>query len=497
MRDKRLGILFLASVILAFLAGYFASDLFPFLPYGSGDEIFDYISETFDNYYYHTLDDDDLEDAQIAQIEAIIRTFAEANNDPYTRLDSFPLNVTPSSDESFVGIGITYIFEGLDMRVISVHKNSAADGNLYPGDLVIGVNDGTQTTLFDTLDDENDIFRLLSGSEGDDKTLVVRDADGETRDVTLTYSVIQTPTAYTLDLGLDDIAYIRITSFSAYQEDVTPGTAKVFSDILTELETDILLSDSGNKTLLIDLRDNPGGALSALHNEGRDGMLPGIVQQLMKDDIETSLFSMIPRSDDPRVFYGGLRDPKPYDIALLVNGNSASAAEVLAAVMSSYGNYPVYGSQTYGKNVYQNSVRLADIGDMRYVLVYTEGIWTYGDGLSVDTDPIPVIDVNQSGILALDLPVYMGEVALDGVSLSLSPFQAYLNDALSLSIRTDGYFDQATQDAFVQFQAMVGIEETGILDIATARAIHDHYMARVTDPLEDIQLQDVLGLLGQ
>ncbi len=496
MTNKRLGIIFLAAVILSFLTGYFASDLFPFLPYGEGDELFDYISETFDNYYYYELGEDDLASAYVAQIEAIVATFGDVNDDPYTRIEAIPINLSPSGDESYVGIGISYVMDEGALRVVYVHHEAPADGLIYPNDLIIGVVETDRTVYFKDLETDLERFGLLSASEGETKTFVVMTPDEITHEVDLTYQMIETPTAYTLDLEMDDVAYIRINQFSGYQEDVTPGTAKVFSDLLVDLEASFLLDDASNKTLLIDLRDNPGGALSALHNEGQSSLIPGIIQQLLPRDIETTLFEMIPRTGEKRSFFGGLSEPKPYQIALLVNEHSASAAEVLAAAMSSYGGYPLYGVETYGKGVYQNQVVLADIDDIRYMLVYTEGIWTYDDGKTVNTDPLAVDEVIQTGILSLNLPVYEGDVVYDEVNLALAPFQAFLAHVLDLSIRTDGYFDLATRDALLQFQAMKGIEESGRLDIVTARAIHDHYMMLSSDPKLDLQLQDVLDMIG-
>ena len=151
------------------------------------------------------------------------------------------------------------------------------------------------------------------------------------------------------------------------------------------------------KTLIIDLRDNPG-ALTALHNQGVSSLIPGIAQQLLPRNIVAPLFTMIPRSGTVQVFEGALSQLKPYDIKVLVNEHSASAAEVLAAALQSRGGYELYGRPTYGKGVYQNQLRLSDINGIRYSLIYTEGQWYYGDSLNVSTTPLDVNLINNTGI---------------------------------------------------------------------------------------------------
>ncbi|MFH0767898.1 MAG: S41 family peptidase, partial [Bacillota bacterium] len=379
MASKKLGILFLGSVILAFLAGYFSSQILPSFPVGSGSDVFEDITESFENFYYYDIDDAEIQDAFIASMEATINSYAEANNDPYTRLVATPLSATPSGDEMFIGIGISFVMEDFNLRVAYVYPGGAAEDILYPNDLIIGIVINNESFYFNTMDSKTEVMMYLSGSLDDTKTFIVLDPDSNEYTIDLTYIEIPTPTAYMLDLGETDIAYIKITQFSGYVEDVSVGTSKVFSDILNDLEESTLSIDSNTKTLIIDLRDNPGGALTALHNADDSKMIPGITQQLLIKNIEVPLFQMIPKSGDIRNFYGNLSSPKPYDIAVLVNDHSASAAEVLAAVLNTYGGYPLYGTLTYGKGVYQNTLHLKDINDIRYSLVYTEGEWFYND----------------------------------------------------------------------------------------------------------------------
>ncbi|MDI6453415.1 S41 family peptidase [Peloplasma aerotolerans] len=500
MVSRKLGILFLISVVLAFFAGYYSSNVINEPAPNNRSDLFSYVTRLMDEYYYYDIDSLDEQQALIASIEAAIRSYAIANNDPYTRLVSTPLNVTPRSDEKFVGIGINVSTEGNLYRVQYVYPNSAAENNLYPNDLIIGVLED-EAIYFEDLSSSLESSTYLVGDVDDEKTLIVEDPDGVISHVTIIYKEIETPTVFAKDLLEDNIAYLRITQFSGYQEGITAGTDRVFFDRLAELESTILNQSPENKTLILDLRDNPGGALTALHNQKNTSstLFQGITQQLLRRDLDQPLFEMIPKSGEGNIFFGGQTTAKPYDIKVLVNENSASAAEVLAAALNTRGGYTLYGSQTYGKGVYQNYIYLTDIGGIRYSLAFTEGEWFYDDGKNVSTDPLAIETIEQTGIQAIDMPVYGGEVAFNQISLALVNYQNFLNYFFDFSgddlLRTDGYFDLATENAIIAFNTLYDIENESILSKKTAIHIHQIYMNDMFDIHKDVQLQSLIDII--
>lgn len=497
MVSKKISILFLVSVILAFFAGYFVERVIPMQPSSQNGGMFDYIISSFKNYYYYDLDDDEIHQAFIQSMEATVDAIAKQHNDPYTRLVKTPLASSPAGDESFVGIGVSFSFENLDLRIGFIYKGGAAEGKLYPNDLVIGILNQGVEVYFKDLDSEEDVLSLLGGSVDETKTMIVKNPDGVIEHIDLTYKEILTPTAYILDLNEPNIGYIRITSFSSHSE-TSAGTALVFQNTLQVLEQSVLSGDG--KTLIIDLRDNPGGALSALHNQGLSSMIPGIAQQLLMRSVSGPLFSMIPKNGKAQLFHGGLLAEKGYDIKVLVNEKSASAAEVLASALKYSGGYELYGMPTYGKGVYQNQVRLRDIRGIRYSLIYTEGKWFYGDQKNVETDPLDVNIIHQTGILSLMMPIYQGEVFFDHYDKSLSNYQAFFNLYYNLDgvnkLRTDGYFDAKTQTIVNQFNIEHEIDGNS-LNLQTARKIHDLYMMMIDDITKDDQLQALIQIIKQ
>jgi len=501
MVNKKLGILFLFSVLLAFFAGYFSSRILPFLPLRSNDGILEYIEDNLNRLYYYDLDDDAKFDAYVSSIEAVVNAYAKANNDPYTRLVISPINITPTDDEKFIGIGISLVFENNNIRVQRIIRDSAAENVLYPNDLIVGIKIVDEEIMFSNLADSNEVISYLTGTLDDQKTLIVMNPDNQKSFREITYKEIPTPSVSLVDLEEDDISLIKISKFTSYTKDVTIGSARVFLDILNQLETSNLTDQT--KTLIIDVRDNPGGALSALHNSENETLTQGILQQLLPFSIEYPIFTMIPKSEVVANFYGGLGLRKPYDIKILVNENSASASEVLAAVLATHGGYTVYGNQTYGKSVYQNQLTFVTPFDkvrgVSFTIIYTEGKWFYGDNLNVEDNPLNVEIIEQSGIKSLEIPIYYGIMQFDMVSSSLAKYQKFFNYYYNLSglelLRTDGYFDQKTKDVVLAFNESFGLVGQDSINYETQKFVHQVYMDDYYNINKDHQLQSLISII--
>lgn len=490
--NKKLAILFFLSVLLAFFAGYFSSTIIENQSSVYSSEMFTDITDIFKQYYYYDIEDEEVNRAFITSMESIINQYASDNDDPYTRLQAIATSISPTDAEEFEGLGITFAFnDDHELVVYDVMNKSSLFGIVYPNDRIIGIVIDELPIMFADLT-EDEVVQYFSGVAGETKTLIVENPDDNQFQVEATYKLIATPTAYDVDLNVDDVAYIKITEFSGYEQGVTLGTSQVFNNVLVQLEQSILTDES--TTLIIDLRDNPGGSLSALNNI-EDSSPAGITQQLLVKNLNNPLFTMTNRLGEMTSYYGRLSSPKTYDIKVLVNEHSASAAEVLAATLMTAG-YDLYGSQTYGKGVYQNTIYLTNIYDVDYYLTYTEGTWEYGDQLNVMDTPLQVNEIEQTGMYAIDLPIYTGEVSRDEVSVGLPLYQMFLNTYFQFdeedALRTDGYFDLATELAIIDFQTDMSIPTTGILDRNTAEAVFDYYNMVINDMAYDTQLQTLI-----
>jgi len=503
MVNKKLGILFLFSVLLSFFAGYFSSRILPFLPLRSSDGIIEYIEENLKRIYYYDLDDDAKYEAYISSLEAAVNAYAKANNDPYTRLIISPKSVAPTDDEKFIGIGISFVFENNNLRVQNIIKDSAALSVLFPNDLIVGVVKDNEDIMFYDLESTLEVSSYLKGELNDTMTLIVINPDGNASYRNIQFKEISTPSVETIDLNDDHISYIKINKFTAYIDGITSGTAKVFLDILNELESNYLTDQT--KTLIIDVRDNPGGALSALHNSENNSLTKGILQQLLPLNIEYPMFSMVPKSEVLVNYYGSLLSKKPYDIKILVNENSASASEVLAAAMNVNGGYTLYGMPTYGKGVYQNQFSFTTPYDskrnLNFSIVYTEGKWFYGDGLNVSETPLNVEMIVQSGIKKIQLPIYRGEMRYNEVHSSLSLYQKFFNYYFDLNgndkLRTDGYFDQKTKDVVLAFNELNGLTGLDLINYESQKFIFMTYYNDYYDITKDNQLNSLISIVKQ
>jgi len=490
--QKKLGILFLVSVILAFVAGLYASRVVPAFSPNNPQDVFDYLTEVLEEYYYYDIDDEDKHLAFIASIEASIDTYAKLSNDPYTRLVKVPIT-NEQSEQVFRGFGMFIDYEGSNLRIINTIYNTPAYMKVYPNDLIIGISIDAEDFLFDQLTIAQ-VDWYMTAQQSCTKTFIVRDPDFEVRYVEMTCDELYTPSVYGKSLDADDIAYIKIDSFSG-------ETASMFSDILNSYQQTILSTNETPKTLIIDVRNNPGGSVLALHNRGTS-LMPGILQQLIPIQGEqVHLFSLVDKYGDQARYDATMYQKKSYDIKILVNENSASASEVLASVMLTSGGYQVYGAPTYGKGVFQNQIEILRAYGYIYYLNYTEGVWLYDIDKNVETDPIPVFPIENTGIKSLEMPVYGGQVSFDQYNMSLANFQHFLNYYFEYEaedmLRTDGYFDQKTQQALLQFNTLHDRANIDFLDRETAILIYQVYEQHLHDLSKDMQLQHLIHIINE
>lgn len=175
----------------------------------------------------------------------------------------------------------------------------------------------------------------IKGEKGTTVELtVLRGENAKEVTVTATRDTVQ---AQTIEYKLmdDKIGYIRVSEFDTVTYDQ-------YEEALDDLEK------QGMTGLVVDLRNNPGGSLSTVCDM-LDLMLPKglIVYTEDKDGKKTEM-----KSDEEHQF------TKP--LAVLVNGNSASASEIYSGAIQDYGIGKIVGTQTYGKGVVQQIFDLDD-----------------------------------------------------------------------------------------------------------------------------------------
>ena len=162
------------------------------------------------------------------------------------------------------------------------------------------------------------------------------------------------------------IVYIDISIFSSV-------TYEQFKKELTKLEK------KGIRALIIDVRNDSGGYLSAVTDISSLFLKKGKIIYQLEDN------------NKKEVIKDKTKENRTYPIAVLVNTTSASASEILAsAIKESYGGY-VVGTQTYGKGTVQKTKKLSDGSMIKYTIqkwLTPNGNWINEEGVK-PTDPVP------------------------------------------------------------------------------------------------------------
>ena len=238
-----------------------------------------------------------------------------------------------STNGSYYGIGVE-MSQNMTTGIITITRvfegSPAEEAGLLPGDVIYKVQD-TEVTG----EDLTKVVSMVKGAEGTTVPIsVAREGESDylTFDVERRTIEIATVEHRMLD---GNIGYISIASF----DDVT------VNQFLTALED---LENQGETALIIDLRNNGGGLVSSAGSI-LDRLLPeGLI--VYTEDKYGNREEL--KSDAENYF------DKP--LAVLVNGNSASASEIFAGAIKDYGLGTLVGTQTFGKGIVQKVYPLSD-----------------------------------------------------------------------------------------------------------------------------------------
>ena len=286
-----------------------------------------YLENLIDTEYLDEKDESSLREGLYAGLLAGLK---DPYSTYYTAEQYKELNT--SNEGSYVGIGaVLQKDEDGGAKVVQLYEGGPGEQAGLKTDDVIKAVDGTDVTEKET----SDIASMVRDSEKDSVTLTIqRDNEEKTRDIKVEIRdvEIQTVSREMLD---DDTGYIRISEFSEVTSD---QYKKAFAD----------LKSQGMKKLVVDLRDNPGGLLTAVC---------GVLRQILPE-------GLIVYTEDKN----GKREEENCDgkneltmpLAVLVNGNSASASEIFAGAVKDYGIGTIVGTTTYGKGVVQTIQPLTD-----------------------------------------------------------------------------------------------------------------------------------------
>ena len=316
------------------------------------------LEEYIDRMFY--LDEVSSEDLQTG----IYKGLMEALNDPYSvyysaeELSSF----MQQTEGIYFGIGAYMQMDqetGLPLITNLIPGSPAEDSELRPGDLVYQVDGEPVQGL--SLDEA---VAMIKGPENTQVTLtVVRGSAEDFLDITLTRRKVETPTV-TVEMLDDGMAYIQITEF----DDVSVDQ---FTEALA------VAKGSGMKGMILDLRGNPGGSLDAVVQMCRMILPEGMIVYTENKSKEREEFTCDGKHE--------LQVP----LVVLVDGNSASAAEIMAGAIKDHGLGTLVGTTTFGKGIVQQVIPLRDGSAIKITIsaYYTpNGSNIHGIGIAPDVE---------------------------------------------------------------------------------------------------------------
>ncbi len=289
-----------------------------------------------------------------------IKGMVEAIDDPYSSFMD-PEETTEFQDElngEFEGIGAEIGMKNDKIVVIAPIENSpASKAGVRAGDWIISINDETTTDL-SLLEAVNKI-RGESGTEV--KLSIIRtENQTEPTEITIKRAKIEVPSVKSEELD-GGIVKINISSFGT-------DTATEFSKIARSLQ------QKETKGIIIDLRNNSGGLLTASID-------------MLSEFIETGKVVVTEEFGDGKkqeFRTSGAETLKDIPTVVLVNEGSASASEIMAGALSELKKIPLIGKNTYGKGTVQDLENLAQKTSIRI----TVAKWLLPSGEQIPEDGI-------------------------------------------------------------------------------------------------------------
>lgn len=298
------------------------------------------IEKYIDSLFYFEEDSDKREESYY---DGIMKGLDDPYSVYYTKEEYEKLKEDDSGE--FEGIGAT-VTKDIDSGIISIAKplkdSPAEKAGVLPGDVIVQVDDLEITTDMEL----EFVVGKIRGEKGTDVELkIYRDGEDDYLTFTITRdTIVNTTVEY--EMLDNDIGYIQIQQF-------VDNTPELFEDAIDDLE------GQGAKGLVFDLRNNPGGLVSSVVE-----MVDYVIDdERMADGAETPGLILQTRDKDDKVMEEyKCSDGHSVDlpIAVIVNGNSASAAEIFAGNMQDYGVAEIVGTTTYGKGIVQSVVPLSD-----------------------------------------------------------------------------------------------------------------------------------------
>jgi carboxyl-terminal processing protease len=312
--------------------------------------------------------------SQISDKELVygaIKGMVAAIGDPYTVFLT-PTEQKITSDDlngNFDGVGIQLGFKDKALAVIAPLPGTPADrAGIQPGDIIAAIKD-EQKSIDKSTDGMSleEAVGIIRGKAGTKVTIaIVRDGEAKAQIIDLTREKINVPSV-TLEFVGDkkQIAHLKILKFGGETRDEWAKAVKTIS------------TTPGVTGIALDVRNNPGGYLQAAVDIASEFLNQGteVVH-------EESSGKVIERLNTTRQ---GAFVNTP--VAILINGGSASASEILSGALRDQKNIQLIGDKSFGKGTVQEPKELANGTGIHITIakwLTPKGVWVHKKGLEPD-----------------------------------------------------------------------------------------------------------------
>lgn len=315
------------------------------------------IESLIDKYYLDKIDNDELE-------SYLYKGLMAGLGDPYSTYYTAEeyKELTEDTEGVYRGIGVTMqkdVSTGAVTVVKCFEGAPGAEAGLQPQDQLVKVNgeDITDKEL-------SEVVKMIKTSESDTVTLtILREGESDYREVEVTLDTVEAPMVEHEMLD-NKIGYITINQFAE-------TTASQYETALEDL------NNQGMERLIVDVRDNPGGLLTSVCDV-LDSMLPEELLVYTED-----------KNGKKSEYNATGTDQFDKPMVILVNGNSASAAEIFSGALQDYKVAKLVGTTTFGKGIVQQIFNLSDGSAVKMTIskYYTpSGRCIHGTGLEPDIE---------------------------------------------------------------------------------------------------------------
>jgi carboxyl-terminal processing protease len=265
----------------------------------------------------------------------------------------------------FGGIGVTIGEKDGTAYVVSVMSGTPADeAGMKKGDVFVSI-DGVKQDRWDS----DEVVKRVRGQEGATVKLQMQRGD-QLKSFTLKRAKINLPNIASQMIG-KDVGYIRLYSFNQKSTD----------DIRTAIKD---LESKGAKGFVFDVRDNPGGLLDQAVDVASLFIPSGVIVRVEERD----------KPQEKHYATGRVATDVP--VVMLVNGDSASASEIVAGAMQDYARSELVGEKTFGKGSVQTVEQLSSGGGVKFTIAHylTPKSRTI-DGVGVTPDTVVKMDAKN------------------------------------------------------------------------------------------------------